>query len=1201
MGLRVDERWSSAGARSRARVTGPARTRDNAGVAQHREERRVVSVLFADLVGSTTLAEQLDAEEVKLVVGEAVRRVVTEVERFGGHVKDIAGDGVLAFFGAPQASEDDPERAVCAGLQIADELGRYGREVEDAFDVDGFGVRVGIATGPVVVGLVGGGTRVEYGAFGDTVNVAARLQEHAVPSTVLVDEETQRLAAGAFEWGDAQELRLKGKSELVTAFDARRELAGAARRPASETRLVGREPELAAARELADGVRAGRGGVLFLVGEPGIGKTRLLSGLRDELDEATWLEGRCFSYGESLPYWPFRELLREWLGLTLDDAELRARVSLRREVRRLFGERELEIYPYLGWLLGLGLEPELEERLAQLSPEALRYRTFEVVATLVRRLAESGPVVVAIEDLHWADPTSAELVEALLAAAEDAAVLLAVTTRSERDSAAWRLKEVAEREFPHLTRTIELEPLSGDADLELLLALPGADALSAKLQRQALRTAEGNPFFLEEIVRALLEGGDEVPQSVEKVILARLDRLEPRCREVLTSASVLGRRFGLALLEGVLGDGDDIAAALHELQRTGLVRAGRRWPQPEFAFKHVLIQETAYRTLLTPERNALHRRAAEWLEERYAESGEDTLGLLAHHWLAAADEDKAATYLVRAGDAARQKHSLDEAIEHYRHLLPLLERRGERQQMALVLFKLGLALHMALRFGEADAVYRRGFDLWEQPAAPAEIAATLRVAADSLPNETDPIRSYAPANMQLQMALYDRLVERWPEATIVPWLAERWEIADDGRRYVFHLRDGVRWSDGSPVTAHDVEESVKRTLDPADPGVSVAVYYVLENAQDYAHGRSRDRDAVGVRALDDRTVEFQLVAPAPYFLSVVNRPDGGPRSAGGAVSGAFGVAERTPERIVLERRDGAQPRPGNLRRVELVRAPLSDALARLERGQLELVVAQATSDGVAELRDAPVRPVLGPPAWSFYLVFDHSDPVVADVRVRRALAHAFDRERIARALPPSFTVATGGIVPPALQGHTPEIAPRFDPELGRELLREAAVDVPLRVAATSDAHVGGLMHELASSWRELLGLRVDVEVVDEPYSEARMRLIERAPVAPAAWFPGYPDPEYYLRLLLHSEAKDNRGGWAHDPFDELIERAQREGDGRRRLQLFHEADRLAVADQVAVLPLAYARNAFFVSPRLHGWWEFGKSWSSFADLTLSEL
>jgi class 3 adenylate cyclase len=325
MGLRVDERWSSAGARSRARVTGPARTRDNAGVAQHREERRVVSVLFADLVGSTTLAEQLDAEEVKLVVGEAVRRVVTEVERFGGHVKDIAGDGVLAFFGAPQASEDDPERAVCAGLQIADELGRYGREVEDAFDVDGFGVRVGIATGPVVVGLVGGGTRVEYGAFGDTVNVAARLQEHAVPSTVLVDEETQRLAAGAFEWGDAQELRLKGKSELVTAFDARRELAGAARRPASETRLVGREPELAAARELADGVRAGRGGVLFLVGEPGIGKTRLLSGLRDELDEATWLEGRCFSYGESLPYWPFRELLREWLGLTLDDAELRAR------------------------------------------------------------------------------------------------------------------------------------------------------------------------------------------------------------------------------------------------------------------------------------------------------------------------------------------------------------------------------------------------------------------------------------------------------------------------------------------------------------------------------------------------------------------------------------------------------------------------------------------------------------------------------------------------------------------------------------------------------------------------------------------------------------------------------------------------------------------------------------------------------------
>jgi ABC-type oligopeptide transport system substrate-binding subunit/class 3 adenylate cyclase len=1170
-----------------------------------REERRVVTVLFADLVGSTALAERLDPEDVRLVVGDAVRRIVTEVERYGGHIKDLAGDGVLAFFGAPQASEDDPERAVRAGLQIVEELGRYGHEVDESFGVGGFGVRVGIATGPVVLGLVGGGGRVEYGAFGDTVNVAARLQAHAEAATVLVDAETRRLASTQFEWGEARHLQLKGKSQDVAAFQVRRALAAGARRPSAETRFVGRERELASARELLEGVAGGRGGVLFLVGEAGIGKSRLLGRVQDEF-AGTWLEGRCFSYGESLPYWPFRELLREWLGLTLDDAELRARVSLRREVRRLFGERELEIYPYLGSLLGLGLEPDAAARLAQLAPEALRYRTFEVVATLVGTVAENGPVVVALEDLHWADPTSLELAEALLPVAEEAAVLLAVTMRSERDTGAWRLRELAEREFPHLARTIALEPLAGDADRELLAAMPGAASLPSDLQRRARETAEGNPFFLEEIVRALLDASStaatqhevEVPQSIEKVILARLDRLTPRDRDVLTAASVLGRRFGLPLLDGVLAGTEGVDAALHELQRSGLIRAGRRWPQPEFAFKHVLIQETAYRTLLGPQRAELHRRAAAWLEERFAESGEDALGLLAHHWLAAEDEPKAAAYLVRAGDASRQKHSLDEAIKHYRLLLPLLERRGAWEQMALVLFKLGLALHMALRFGEANEIYQRGFELWKPPRAPAAVEAALRIASDALPDETDPIRSYAPANMQLQMALYDRLVERWPEATIVPWLAERWEISADGLRYVFRLREGLRWSDGTPLTARDVEEGVKRTLDPADPGVSVAVYYVLEGAQDYARGRGA-RDAVGVRALDERTLEFRLAAPAPYFLSVVNRPDGGPRSARDAVSGAFALTERSDERLVLERREGALlPRPGNVRRVELVRAPLGDSLARLERGDAQLVVVQAASEAAAELRDVAVEPVLGPPAWTFYLVFDHADPIAGDVAMRRALAHAFDRERIAAILPPSFRVATGGIVPPALHGHTPEIGPRFDPELARRHLADARSFGPLRLAATRDEHVGRLMHTLADSWRELLDLDVELKLIDEPYASVRMRMIEYGSVAPAAWFPGYPDPEYYLRLLLHSEAKDNRGGWSSGEFDTLIEQARRELDGRRRLELFHEADRLAVADQVAVLPLAYAGNAFFVDRRLHGWWEFGKSWSSFADLVL---
>src|SRR6266511_906251 len=236
-----------------------------------------------------------------------------------------------------------------------------------------------------------------------------------------------------------------------------------------------------------------------------------------------------------------------------------------------------------------------------------------------------------------------------------------------------------------------------------------------------------------------------------------------------------------------------------------------------------------------------------------------------------------------------------------------MERRGEQQEMAVVLFKLALALHMSLRFAEADETYRRAFDLWTPPSAPAEgPTATLRVATSFLPNDNDPKSAIAWPNIQLCMQLFDRLVEAWPERTIVPSLAERWEIAPDGLRYVFHLREGLRWSDGEPLTAHDVEFGIKRVLDPASPGSSVAIYFVLENGQDYYLGRNTDADRIGVRALDDRTVEFRLVAPAPYFMGVMNRPDGGPqprhaveRDRDGwvdperqVVSGAFRIAAR---------------------------------------------------------------------------------------------------------------------------------------------------------------------------------------------------------------------------------------------------------------------------------------------------------------------
>lgn len=1204
---------------------------------QMREERRVVTALCADLVGSTGLTERLDPEEARLLVGEAVARIVHAVEGFGGTVKDLAGDGVLALFGAPATHEDDPERALRAAMQIADDVESYARDVAESFGVDGFGVRVGVDTGVVVVGPVGAGNRVEYGATGDVVNVTARLQAEASPGTVLVGRETKRLVEHLFRWGPEQTLQLKGKSREVFAYELEGAIASSVHH--AETPLVGRDLELAATRGAIDAVNSGAGGVVLLTGEAGIGKSRLLGELRAyaesraENPKPLWLEGRCVSYGEAMPYWPFRELLRDWLGVSLDDPELRTRLALRRVLDEAAAGRAADLYPYLGSLLGLTLEHDVGARLAELSPEALQYRTFEVVQEWLEDLASDRPVIVVLEDVHWADPTSLLLAERLLSLTEDEALLIILTQRPDPDHPSWSLKEVAARQFPHRTRECALEALTGDAEAELLRQLIGRDTLPARLASELLAQAEGNPFFLEELVRSLVDSGAvqradggwkfdhettvEVPATVEQVILARIDRLSAECRHVLTAASVLGRHFGLPLLKGVAGGEEKLREPIRELQRLDLLRESRRWPQPEFRFKHVLIQETVYRTLVGAERRRLHREAAEWLEQRREDGGDESLGLLAHHWLAAQDENKAIAYLTRAGDKARQEYALDEAIEHYRGLLPLLTQRGATQAVALVLFKLALALHTSLRFAESNAAYQQAFKNWMPSETGLTASAEIRVGTSFLPNDPDPSSAIAWPNIQLCMQLFDRLVEAWPERTIVPALAERWEISDDGLRYVFHLRNGLSWSDGEPLTARDVEFGIKRILNPDAPGSSVAIYFVLENAQDYYLRRNPDLESIGVRALDDHTVEFRLTAPAPYFMNVMNRPDSGPqprhaiKSLGDGwstpenqvVSGPFRITSRSDASLVLERRrDYANvARPGNIRRVEFVGGDLAEQLERFDRGDLEMALARYTprmADQVPTLERGDV--VVGPAAWTAYLAFDHSNPAAANLDFRRALAHATDRSALEEVLPSNLLVATGGLVPPALQGHTPDIVPRFDPELARELLERSGLTGVVRLAALDQWKE--IVAAVAGSWRAVLGVDVETPTwsVHQAWRLARPWKEFIAPIVITGWLPGYSDPEYYLRLLLHSASKTNEGGYAYAPFDDLIERARQERSDRSRLELFHEADRMAVADQVALIPIAYGRSTAFVKPAVSGWWEFGKSSASFADLLIAD-
>jgi class 3 adenylate cyclase len=713
------------------------------GIGQVREEHRIITTLFADLAGSTALAERLHEEEVKLVVGEAIGRVAAEIERLGGYVKDLAGDGVLAFFGAPTSYEDDAERAARAALNILQAIAAYGSEVARGWDVEELRVRVGISTGPVALGPIGSGQHVEYAAYGDTVNTAARLQSAAERGTALVDAHTHRLIEALFVWDEPRELELKGKAAPVQAFCLRAALPAKSRLRGlggAPTAIVGRDRETATMRQALDDVRAGAGGIVLITGEAGVGKSRLLADSHEvseadgELESGLlWLEGRCLSYAETLPYFPFRELLRDWLGVDEGDPELRVRISLRRVIDQFFGGSALEVYPYLASLLGLDTEDDPRARALGLTAEELQHRTFAAVGNLLERMARDRPVVVALEDMHWADVTSTQLARSLLPVIERTAVLLVITQRDERDQAAWALKEAASRDFPHLVREIALEPLPSDAERTLLYELIGAGTLTDELERSVLEAADGNPLYLEELVRSLIDAGAliqengsgwrldravpiTIPETVGKVILARADRLTPECRAALAAASVVGRQFDLSLLAELVGTELMLQDALHELQRLGFVVAGRRWPQPQYRFKHLLIQEAIYYTILTEERTRLHRAAAESLEGHEAGTQEHVFAL-ARHWFEAGVPARAIPYYRHGAELALSVFANEEAAEALTHAVDLLTRapagpRRDEEELELRIL-LGVALTALGGWGSPAAVddYSRARDL----------------------------------------------------------------------------------------------------------------------------------------------------------------------------------------------------------------------------------------------------------------------------------------------------------------------------------------------------------------------------------------------------------------------------------------------------------------------------------------------------------
>jgi class 3 adenylate cyclase len=549
-------------------------------------ERKMVTALFADVVGSTSLAEQMDAEDWTAVMNRAFDLISPAVYKYEGTIARLLGDAILAFFGAPVAHEDDPVRAIRAGLEVLNIVRDYAEEVRRKHGID-FAMRVGMNTGPVVVGEVGSDLKYEYTAMGDAINLAARMQSAARPMTLLISEHIHRFIAPVFECVDLGQIDVKGKAERVRVYEvtAPKAAPGKLRGLAGlESPMVGRNAELQALLKTSAAVQAGLGRAVVIAGEAGLGKTRLLSEWKaatqnqnsnpqsaiSHLPSAiTWAEGHCLSYGQGLAYHLLLDVLRSLIGVPAAANEAETHAALKARTDDLFGGDALDAYPYLGHLLSLQLEGAALDRVKALDPQALQAQYLAAMRKLLQAMAARQPLALICDDIHWADPSSTELLVKLLPLTSEAPLLFTFITRPDRETAGWKMVQAARDLGAGLTE-LTLNPLSDADSRQLVSNLLEVEALPENVRNVILQKAEGNPFFVEEVIRMLIDRGAivkqadhwaagkgietvEIPDNLQGLLLARIDRLPEETKRTLRVASVIGRQFAVKVLEQVVG------------------------------------------------------------------------------------------------------------------------------------------------------------------------------------------------------------------------------------------------------------------------------------------------------------------------------------------------------------------------------------------------------------------------------------------------------------------------------------------------------------------------------------------------------------------------------------------------------------------------------------------------------------------------
>ncbi|MCZ6860794.1 MAG: AAA family ATPase [Alphaproteobacteria bacterium] len=680
-------------------------------------ERRQLTVMFCDLVGSTELSHRLDPEDLREVMRRYQDAVSGAVTRYGGHVAKYLGDGVLAYFGWPRAYEDQAERAVRAGLDAVLAVNDVHVGDERALEA-----RVGIATGQVVVGdLVGESGRDAEAVTGETPNLAARLQGVAKPGQVVVGEATYRLVGQAFRLDDLGSLELKGFDDAVMAWAITGEVVAESRFEAAHgarlTRLVGREAELRLLLDRWELAAGGEGQAMLIAGEAGIGKSRLMQGLRDSVRDSVHIPIRyqCSPYHTNSALYPTIEQLERACGFAPDDAGEKKLDKLEALLREAGDDLASDVPLFAGLL---SLPYEARHGALALAPQQIKERLLEALLTHLLRLAERSPVLFLFEDAHWIDPTSQELLERIIGRLQEARVLLIITHRPE-----WHSPFGGHN---HVT-SLQLNRLGKAQGAEIVRTIAG-DFLADNVVERIVQRTDGVPLFVEELTKTLVEGGltldeTEIPASLQASLMERLDRLGA-VKEIAQIGAVIGREVSYALLANVVDNSDaDLTAALDRLVQSELMFRRGEASDAVYSFKHALVRDTAYDSLLFASRREWHRRVGEALERDFPSILKGEPEVVAHHWLEAGIPDRAIPLFLRAGRSASERSANKEAVAHLGKALELhdampREDQGKEQELE-ILVALGPALMVVEGFGhpQVGRTWDRAYEACDQARA----------------------------------------------------------------------------------------------------------------------------------------------------------------------------------------------------------------------------------------------------------------------------------------------------------------------------------------------------------------------------------------------------------------------------------------------------------------------------------------------------